>query len=308
MAITVKKQNYGLVDDTEYTGKDTDGFFSIALMTGDTKSKVRLIPNVKSTVKLGSLNLGDILQPDACEVGAAGNYTLAQKELVVCDIAIKVPICAKDYEANYLSESLKPGSNVEENFPNGLIDYLLDLVAQKISEQTEKLFWQGDTSASPASLCDGMIKKLLADGTVVDVSGAAALTAGNIIAKITDVYNDITETISENGNVVIFISRKAAKLYRQALVAANPALIAWNGGDFTLRYIDIELVVSAGMRTNEMVAAEPMNLWFGTDLVDDEKQVEVVTDPLNKKQSYIITSFKWGVNFGVGAEIVLYKP
>lgn len=296
----------GLIDNTSYTGKDTDGFFSVALMTGDTKSKVRLVPNVKSTVKLGSLNLGDILQPDACEVDGAGSYTLAQKDLVVCDIAVKVPICAKDYEANYLSESLKPGSNVEENFPNGFVDYLLDLVAQKISEQTEKLFWQGDTEGSPASLCDGLIKKLIADVTVIDLTGVT-LTANNIIAQITRVYDAIPETISENGKVVIFISRKASKLYKQALVTANPALIAWNGGDFTLRYIDIELVVSAGMRPNEMVAAEPMNLWFGTDLVSDEKEVEVVTDPLNKKQSFIITSFKWGVNFGVGSEIVLYS-
>lgn len=295
----------GLIDDTTYCGKDTDGFFSVALMTGDTKSKVRLVPNVKSTVKLGSLNLGDILQPDACIVEGSGSYTLAQKDLEVCDVAVKVPICAKDYEANYLSESLKPGSNVEENFPNGFRDYLFDLVAQKISEQTEKLFWQGDKDGSPASLCDGLIKKMLADNTVVDVGGSV-LSSTNIIAEITKVYNAIPETISENGNVVIFISRKAAKLYRQALVTANPALIAWNNGDFTLRYIDVELVVSAGMAANHMVAAEPMNLWYGTDLVSDEREIKLVTDPVNPKQSYIITSFKWGVNYGVGAEIVLY--
>lgn len=295
----------GIIDNTTYTGKDTDGFFSVALMTGDTKSKVRLVPNVKSTVKLGSLNLGDVLQPDACQLEGSGNYTLSQKDLVVCDIAVKVPICAKDYEANYLSESLKPGSNVEENFPNGLVDYLFDLVAQKISEQTEKLFWQGDTAGSPASLCDGLIKKMKADATVIDVTGTT-LSKSNIIDEIGKVYDAVPETISEDGVVEIFISRKAAKLYRQALVAANPALIAWNNGDFTLRYIDVELNVSPGMRPNEMVAADPMNLWYGTDLVDDEKELKIITDPLNPKQSYIITSFKWGVEYGVGSEIVLY--
>lgn len=297
----------GLIDNsTTYTGKDTDGFFSVALLTGDTKSLVRLVPNVKDKVKLGQLDLGDILQPDGCEVDESGSYTLDQKELAVCDFAIKVPLCAKDYESNYLSESLKPGSNVEENYPNGFVDYLFNLVAEKISEQTEKLFWQGDTAGSPASLCDGMVKKLLADSTVVDVVGTT-LTSGNIIAEITKVYDAIPETISESGKVVIFISRKAAKLYRQALVAANPALIAWNGGNFALRYIDMELKVSAGMRANQMVAADPMNLWYGTDLVSDEKELQMITDPLNKKKNYVITSFKWGVQFGVGAEIVLYS-
>lgn len=295
-----------LIDNTTYTGKDTDGFFSVALLTGDTKSKVRLIPNVKSTVKMGSLNLGNILQADGCTLEAVGNYTLAQKSLEVCDLAVKVPICVKDYEANYLSESLRPGSNVEENFPNGFVDYLLDLVAQQISTQTEHLFWQGDTAGSPATLCDGIVKKLLADATVLDVTGTT-LSASNIIAEIGKVYDKVPDTISEGGKVVIFLSRKAARFYRQALVASNPALIAWNNGDFTLRYIDVELYVSPGMATNQMVAAEPMNLWYGTDLISDDKEVEIVKDPTNPKQHYIITSFKWGVNYGVGAEIVLYS-
>lgn len=295
-----------LVDNTTYSGKDTDGFFSVALLTGETKTRIRLIPNAKSTVKLGSLNLGDILQDDSCSVSASGTYTLAQKTLEVCNLAVKVPICQTDYEANYLSESMKPGSNTEENFPNGFVDYLFNLVAEKISEQTEELLWQGDVSGSPATKCDGLIVKMLADGTVIDVAGTT-LTAGNIITEIGKVYTAVPETISEGGKVAIFISRKAAKLYRQALVAANPALIAYNSGDFTLRYIDVELIVAPGMLANRMVAAEPMNLWYGTDLVSDEKQLELVTDPLNKKQSYIITAFKWGCNYGVGAEIVLYS-
>jgi hypothetical protein len=295
-----------LVDNTTYTGKDTDGFFSVALLTGDSKSRIRLIPNVKSTVKMGSLNLGDILQADSCSVSASGTLTLAQKTLEVCPLAIKVPICTSDFEANYLSESLKPGSNTEENFPNGFVDYLLDLVAQKISEQTEELLWQGDTAGSPATKCDGLIVKMLADATVIDVAGTT-LSKSNIITEIEKVYDAIPTTISEGGKCVIFISRKAAKYYREALVAANPALIAYNNGDFTLRYIDVELVVAPGMLANRMVAADPMNLWYGTDLVNDEKEIEVVVDPLNKKQAYIITSFKWGVEYGVGAEIVLYS-
>lgn len=295
-----------LIDNTTYSGKDTDGFFSVALLTGDTKSRIRLVPNAKSTTKMGSLDLGDILTDDSCSITALGNYTLAQKDLDVCNLAVKVPICVSDYESNYLSETMKPGSNTEENFPNGFIDYLFNLVAEKISEQTEELLWQGDVSGSPATKCDGLIVKMLADATVVDVAGTT-LTASNIIAELTKVYNAVPETISESGKVVIFISRKAAKLYRQALVAANPALIAYNNGDFTLRYIDIELVVAPGMPANRMVAADPMNLWYGTDLVSDEKELTIVKDPLNPKQHYIMTAFKWGVNYGVGAEVVLYS-
>lgn len=295
-----------LVDNTTYTGKETDGFFSVALLTGTSKERIRLIPNAKSTMKIGSLNLGDIITDDSCDITATGTITLAQKTLSVCNLAVKVPICQADYEANYLSESMKPGSNTEENFPNGFVDYLFNLVAEKISEQTEELLWQGDVTGSPATKCDGLIVKMLADATVVDVAGTT-LSAANIITEIGKVYNAIPTTISEGGKVVIFISRRAAQFYRQAIVAANPALIAYNNGDFTLRYIDVELVVAPGMLTNRMVAADPMNLWYGTDLVSDEKELRLITDPLNPKQSYIITAFKWGCEYGVGSEIVLYS-
>lgn len=295
-----------LSDSTTYTGKDTDGFFSIALLTGDTKSRIRLIPNAKSTVKLGQLDLGDILTDDSCNISATGTLTLDQKSLEVCNLAVKVPICVTDYEANYLSESMKPGSNTEENFPNGFVDYLFNLVAEKISEQTEELLWQGDTVASPSTKCDGIIKKLLADDTVVDISTATTLTKSNIIGEIEKVYDAIPTTISEGGKCVIFISRTAAKLYREALVAANPALIAYNNGDFTLRYIDVELVVAPGMPRNRMVGCDPNNLWYGTDLVSDEKELSLIKDPLNPKSYYVMTAFKWGVQFGVGREIVLY--
>lgn len=296
-----------LVDNTTYTGKDADGFYSRALLTGNTKSKVRQVPNVKSSIKLGSLDLGDILQADGCSVPGAGNHTLGQKTLEVCPLAIKVPICISDYEANYLSESMKPGSNVEENWPGGFKDYLLDLVADKISEETEELFWQGDTVGSPATECDGIFIKLALDPLVVPVTGTT-LSASNIIAEIAKVYNAIPTTISESGKVVIFISPRAAQFYRQALVAANPALIAYNNGDFTLRYIDVPLIVAPGMPTNKMLAADPMNLWYGFDLVNDENEVSIIKDPLNPKQHYIMGSFKWGVQFGVGEEIVRYQP
>ena len=295
-----------LVDNTTYTGKDTDGFFSVALLTGDTKSRIRLVPNAKSSVKMGSLDLGDILTDDSCSISGTGNLTLAQKELPVCNLAVKVPMCVTDFEATYLSESMKPGSNTEENFPNGLIDYLFDLVAQKISEQTEELLWQGDTDLSPSTKCDGLIKKMTDAGDTLTVSGTT-LSKSNIITEIEKVYDKIPVTISDGGKVVIFISRRAAAFYRQALVAANPALIAYNNGDFTLRYIDIELVVAPGMPTNTMVAADPMNLWYGTDLVSDEKELSLIKDPLNPKQHYVMTAFKWGVNYGVGQEVVLYQ-
>jgi len=296
-----------LVDNTTYTGKDLDGFYSVALLTGETKKLIRLVPNVKSKVKLGSLNLGDILQADSCDVAESGTYTLAQKTLEVCDFAVNIPLCAKDYETNYLSETLRPGSNVEANFPDGFMGYLMKLVAEKISEQNEALLWSGDTAASPPDLCDGFIKKFLADSDVLDCSSPQTLSASNIVTELQKVYNKIPNTL-DMSKVVCFISPSAAKFYKQALVAAHPALIAYNGAVNSSMFIDMKLVVSNGMPASTMVAVDPNNLWYGTDLMNDENELQFIDDKkiTGQKTARILTSFKFGVQYGNGVEVVLY--
>jgi hypothetical protein len=296
----------GLTDSTVYTGKDLDGFYSVALLTGNTKSIIRLVPHVKSKVKLASLNLGNILQADSCAVSESGTYTLAQKTLEVCDFAINVKLCAKDYEVNYLSEQLRPGSNVEANFPDGFKGYLMKLIADTINKDTEAMLWSGDTQNSPP-LCAGFVSKFLADGAVLDCATPATLSASNIVAELQKVYNKIPHTLDKS-KMVCFISPAANTFYKQALVTASPALMAWNQGIDSSNFIDLKLVVSPGMPTNTMVACDPLNLWYGTDLQSDENELRFIDQmPITgQKTANIITTFKWGVEYGNGSEVVLY--
>jgi len=297
----------GLVDNTSYSGKDLEGFYSVALLTGETKKLIRLVPNVKDKVKLASLNLGNILQADSCSVAESGTYTLGQKTLEVCDLAVNIPLCAKDYETNYLSEQLRPGSNVEANFPDGFMGYLMQLVAEKISAQTERLLWQGSTTASPPDLCDGFVKKFLADSEVIDVGTPTTLSASTILAELAKTYAAIPLTLDKS-KVIIFVSPAVKTFYNQALVAAHPALIMYNNGGQALKYIDVEMVVSPGMPTSTMVAADPNNLWYGTDLMSDENELQFIDDKkiTGQKTARIMTSFKFGVQYGNGSEVVLY--
>lgn len=305
-----EKIKFDLVDNSiTYTGKDAEGFYSTALLTGNTRAIMRLLPNVKDKVKVGSLDMGDFLQPDACEMEDSGDYTLDQKTLTVCDFGFKVKFCIKDWETNYLSELMKPGSNVEDNYPNGVVDYILEQMALNISEQLERLTFQGDTEGSPADLCDGLQKKLLADATVIDVAvdGVKLHSESTVIAELVRIYKAIPNTIRDKGKVRLLINIPTATAYKLALVAANPALVGYNQGDYKLMLIDLPMVVAPGLGDYKAIAADPYNLWYGTDLVSDENQVSFVKNPVNPKTAYAIGSFKFGVDFGIGAEIVYYN-
>lgn len=302
-----EKNKFALVDNTTYTGKDTVGFYSKALLEGDFLSMIKLVPDVKSKVKMGRLDLTGILQESDCSFTDGGTSTLSQKTLEVCPIKVNLEFCTRDFEVNYLSEQLRPGS-LEAQLPASFQDYILDQIAKNIATDLDALAMTGDTSASPASLCDGFLVKWAADSAVIDVA-KTTLSASNIIAEIGKVYAAIPNTIANNGKVKIFVSPAAVKFYKQALAALNNALIgSYNNGDFTLMYIDVPVVEVKHLPTNEMFAAEPENLWYGTDLVGDQEDILVLPmrDKTGTPTVRIVAEFKYGVEYGIGEEIVYY--
>lgn len=306
----------GLQDSSiTYNGLNLDGFYSTALLTGSTKNKIRLVPNVKTKANLGSLDIGNVLQADACTVEPVGQYTLDQKTIEVCDLAFNVPFCIKDWEATYLSERMRAGANVDNNFPNGVFDYIMAQLAKKISAQTEILLLRGNTAGSPATLCDGLEKKLLADASVIDVAvdGTKLHGATTVIGELTRMYNAIPETIlnqmDENGNTIykFFLNLKTIRAYRLALIAAAPALVMYNSGINALNFAGIDIIPTPGLDDYKAILCDPMELWYGTDLDSDLEQVILAQDPLNRKIYYAQGSFKFGTNFGIGAQIVYYN-
>ncbi len=303
-----------LINSTTYTGKDVTDFYTSALLTGNSISYFRQILNAKYGDKIPSLNIGNILQAgSSCGSSASGSVTLAQKSITVCPVDINVAVCNGDWEGTFLSEYMKPGSKYAQT-PEGVQEYILDIMKARISQQVEYMVWAGDTAGSPSTICNGLIKKLLADNNVIDATTATTLSKSNIVAELEEVYGLIPDAVlAQRGSdgftkVKIFISPAAARFYMQALYSTFPALNASNNGEFKMYYLNTELVLAPGMPTNTMVAAIfDENIVFETDLLDDMMSVEVLVDPTpGSKSTHFVTSFKFAVDFLNGAEVVLY--
>lgn len=302
----MSNQNFGLTNSTTYSPKQIEDFYAAVLLTGETKSLVRQFVNVKNSFKVPNLDWGNLLQEEGCEFESSGTATLSSKTLSVCAIKINAEICQSDLENSMLADSLRPGSNHGE-LPTKFEDYLIERAKLVVNKQLEDLFWNGDTDASPASLCDGIIKQLVADATVVDVSGTT-LSASNIIAEIGKVYSAIPNTIKHSQDLVIFISPAAASFYKQATAALTGNTNAGYVGDKELNYLGTKLIVAPAMPVNDMVACDPQNLWLATDLVSDFEDIEVINMRPFSGSKFVrfVAGIKFGVGFGVGSEIVYY--
>ena len=295
---------------TTWTGIEADGFYSLAVLTGNSKETFRQMANVKDKAKIASFSLGSFLQADACTVSESGDHTIDDETVTVCDIAFNIPVCEKDYEGMYLSVAMKPGSNVEENFPAGLVDYIKAQIADQTNAEVERLTWKGSTTASPPDLCDGILKKLLANNDVVDVASPLVLSASNMISELTRIVGLIPKTIlnKPKGDVKIYMSTKAARYYELANYAATPALYAYDTSLIKLQFAGYEIIETPGLYDSTIVITDPMNLIFATDLATDEKTISFKQNPLpgKERQYNFIGYFKIGFHAIKGSEILLY--
>ena len=307
----MKKNDFKLsfTDNTTFTGVDAEGFYAKALLTGKSKEAFRLIPNVKSKIKLGELAIGNILGDADCSFSSAGEGVLNQKAFEVNAIKINLEYCQRTFEVNYLSQLLRPGSNNDEVMPATVESFLLGEVANKVSADTEQLVWKGNTATAsyPLSLYDGLEKQLLADAAVIDVA-STTLSKSNIIAQLGLVYDAIPETIIGADDLTIFLSPSALRFYREALAAAS-AEANFMQSYTELHFLDVKLSVAPGISTNKMVAARTSNILLLTDLMSDFEDIQILPQKSVTGVPVVrmIGEFKFGVGYIFGSEIVFYN-
>ena len=304
-----KNFKFAITDNTTYAGKDAIEFFSQALLAGGTKDTFRVIPGVKSKIKLPQYDAGQLIKDAGCSWSPAGEGTLSQKSFEVCDKEFQLELCVTTFEANFLGEYLRPGSNTGEVAPELFTNYMLGQVQKQVTNDLELAIWQGDATGTtyPFNICEGLIRKMTGDTTVIDVSGTSAVTLANVISQITAVYSLIPQTVLTNPDLVIYVSTSIYKLYQQAVAAASSE--AFYVGAKEPNFLGIPLVWSAGLPANTMVAGVKSNFLLLTDLLDDYETVTVVpqwnvaaVDTLR-----IAGRFKFGVDYLIGSEIVLFQ-
>ena len=299
-----------LTDNTTFYGKDAEGFFKKVLTTGAAKSELSLVPNVKSKIKLAYSDLGNILQAEDCSFSATGEGSLNQKTMEVCDLKGNLEYCATTFEANYLSLQLRAGSNNEEVMPTSYADFVVNYVAEKVASDLEIVLFRGDTGTAsyPYSLCDGLVKQLLADTAVIDISAtASSITSSNVVTEINRVLNAVPAEVRQQPNFKMFVSQEIAFAYKQAQALTQGGLFLV--GDKELNYLGYRLIPTSGLTAKQMIAANMDKVFFLTDLTSDWDDIIIIPQRniSGARTERFATSLKFGVNYLYGNEIVLYS-
>ena len=214
------------------------------------------------------------------------------------------------------------GFGLGQSLPPKFSDFLIAHVASKVAQNTEFNIWQGDTTAGSKNSFDGFEKLIAAAVTAGDVPAgqaltSVALTAANIVEKLSDVVEAIPAALYGKEDLFVYVSSKAAKLYVQALggfgangLGANGVngmgTQWWNNGSLSIN--GVKIFVCPGLSDDKMYAAEKSNLYFGTGLLNSTQEVKVLdmTDLDASNNVRMVMRFNSGVQFGIASDIVSY--
>lgn len=296
------------VDASALLAANPEAFYSKAYLSEESiADNYRLLPGVKDKTKLATVLFSQPLQASNCSFSAPAD-DLNAVEISVCALSSMAQICQFDLEQSFLALQMAKGSNGDFSVAS-FMDFYWNEMAKAIGQDIELIRWQGDTESvdTTLALCDGYIKGLLADATVVDVTGTT-VTASNVLAELAKIFAAApAQIIRKKADLRLYVSTNIANAYE--LAAASGNTMTYITETLNLTYLGVKVVVCEGMPDNTAVLALKDSLIYAFDAEGDSKALKAVNLSDTVAEPYIRTraNMKVGFTHVNGAEIVLYS-
>ena len=311
------------ITSSSYAGEFAGKYLGAALLSASTldAGAVTILPNIKykAAMKVGAFS--NLVRSADCDFDSStSGLTLTEKVITPTELQVNLQLCKYDFVNDWESEQM--GFGLGQSLPPKFSDFLIAHVASKVAQNTEFNIWQGDTAAASKNSFDGFEKLIAAAVTAGDIPAgqaltSVALTAANIVEKLSDVVEAIPAALYGKEDLFVYVSSKAAKLYVQALggfgangLGANGVngmgTQWWNNGSLTIN--GVKIFVCPGLSDDKMYVAQKSNLYFGTGLLNSTQEVKVLdmADLDASNNVRMVMRFTSGVQFGIASDIVSY--
>jgi len=303
---------------TTYAGEFQGKYISTALFSGVTIANdgIEVKSNIKYKEVIKKLVSGSLLANATCDFTASSSLTQTERYLTPKEIQVNLEICKADYVSDW--DAISMGMSAHDDLPKSFADFLMAHVVEKVAEEIEVSIWQGDTGVGGEF--DGFVKLAEADVDVIDVTGtASSVTASNVIVEMRKATDLVPERLYGSEGLRLYVSNNVSRAYIQALGGFGANGLGANGidgkgttwrTDGSLSFDGVQIFVAQGLPSNTMFVAEKDNMFFGCGLTSDQNEVKVLdmADIDGSKNVRLIMRMTGCVNYGIGSEIVYYKP
>ena len=284
-----------------------DEFYSKAYLTEDIADNYRTLPGIKSATKLANVTFGNLLAASNCNFSAPSD-SLDAVDIDVCALSAMSQICQFDLEQSFLALQMSQGSNGDFTVAS-FMSYYWNEMANRIGNDLELIRWQGDTtSLDPVlSLCDGYMKKLCADATVIGLY-TDAITSTNVLARMTTVLQSSPASVQAlRADLRLFVSSDVFVNYQIAAASGNT--LTYVTAPLAPTFLGIKIVLASGAPASTMVLALKTDLIYAFDAEGDAKALKAVNLSDSVAEPYIRTraNLKAGFHYTNPDQIVVYN-
>ena len=301
---------------TTYAGEFAGKYISAALLSGKTlaEGNITIVPNVKYKQVMKKVATDDIVKDATCDFADTSTLTLTEGILQPEEFQVNLELCKKDFRSDW--EAVQMGYSAFDNLPSSFSDFLIAHVADKVAQRMETNIWNG-TNAT-AGQFDGFVTTLGADADVNDVTGTAS-TAANIITELGKIADAVPSAVYGSEDLTIYLPSNMYRNYVRALggfgasglgaAGTNDQGTQWYSMGSGLQFDGVQIALATGLPSDNAVASQKSNLFFGTGLLSDQNEVKVIdmADLDGSQNVRVIMRFTAGIQHGIGGDIVLYS-
>jgi hypothetical protein len=302
---------------TTFAGSFASKYISAALLSASTieNGGIEVMPNVKYKSVIQKIATDGIVKDATCDFSATSTVTLTEKIMAPEEFQVNLQLCVKDFKSTW--ESIEMGYSAFDSLPPSFAEYLIGHVAAKVAEKTEQNIWAGATAN--AGEFNGFAALLAADAalpTAQEVAGTT-VTASNVVAELGKIVDAIPAALYGKEDLYIYVSQNIARAYVRALGGFGASGLGANGtnnqgtqwfNNGALSFDGVKIFVANGLASNKAIAAQKSNLFFGTGLLSDQNEVQVIDmAPVDGSQNVrVVMRFTAGVQYGIVEDIVTY--
>jgi hypothetical protein len=302
---------------TTYAGEFAGQYIAAATLSGNTlgSNAITVKPNIKLKQVVKKLATASILGDATCDFSPTGTVTLTEAILTPKELQVNLELCKTDFKSDW--DAISMGYSAFDVLPPNFQAFFVENVAGIVNAAVESSVWHGVEAT--AGQFEGLVVKMTADGTVVDEAGTT-VTADNVITELGTIVAKIPANVYNEPDMTLYVSPTVGKAYISALggfgtaATSNSGVNAqgtqWYNRGAGLTFDGIPIFIANGLTTSYCVAAQASNLWYGTGLMNDLNEVQIIDmAPIDgSKNIRFVMRFTAGTQIGIGAEIVLYTP
>lgn len=287
---------------TSYAGKYAGEYLRAAFLANDSLQHVTVKENIDWRQVVKRFTDDVTFEAPTCDFTPLGDITINERWLTLKKFQLHRNVCKNEFLDDWAAGDYQKG-----NLEAALSDNIIANMLEGIAAENERILWVGNGTL--ATEYDGLLQLMGADGTVITPT-AAAITTANIFTALQTVIDAAPLAVKNaTEKPMLYMSNDVWEKFMFASAAAGNGWYTYGGPEVPKSYLGMyQIVVCGGLPANTILFMRKSNVWFGTNLVSDWNNIQVVDmGQFAENNVRFAAQFFGAAQYGIGSEIVAYS-